>query len=50
MRVFDLWRNEKIAKVNGCTPYAMMEDKGKRWLPSHSVKCCSTVYSNRGNS
>lgn len=25
-----------------------MEDKGRKWLPIHSVKSSSTIYTNRG--
>jgi len=49
MRVYDLWRNEKIAKLNACSAYSMTEGKGKRWIPANSVSNSSTIYTNRGN-
>lgn len=37
LRVYDLWRNEKIAKVQSCNAFALVENKGKRWIPTSSI-------------
>ena len=44
LRVYDLWRNEKIAKMSACSSYAMVEGKGKQWLPLVGGQ---SLYSNR---
>lgn len=32
LRVYDLWRNEKIAKLQASNNFALFENKGKKWL------------------
>ena len=44
LRAYDLWRNEKVAKVMSCNNFAILENKGKRWLNSPSI----TLYTNNG--
>ena len=48
LRVYDMWRNEKIARVQSCNQFALLENKGKRWIPSSAVDPAFTIYTNNG--
>lgn len=48
LRVYDLWRNEKIAKVQSCNHFALLENRGKRWVASSAVAPALGVYANNG--
>lgn len=47
VRVFDLWRNEKIAKIHSCNNFALLENRGKRWIASNDQQITG-LYTNNG--
>jgi alpha-mannosidase len=50
LRVYDLWRNEKIARIQSCNNFALLENRGKRWIPTSSIEPSVGIYTNNGNS
>jgi WD40 repeat protein len=48
LRVYDLWRNEKIVKVQSCNSFAQLENRGKRWVPSSAIEPAVGIYTNNG--
>jgi hypothetical protein len=50
IRVYDLWRNEKISRFNTCNSFSIAEGKGKRWITVKSFSSTSSIYSNKGKS
>ncbi len=48
LRVYDLWRNEKIVRVQSCNSFAQLENRGKRWVPSSAIEPAVTIYTNNG--
>lgn len=48
LRVYDLWRNEKVARIQSCNNFALLENRGKRWIPTSSVEPSVCIYTNNG--
>jgi hypothetical protein len=47
LRAYDLWRNEKIARLYSCNSFAAQENKAKRWVAQAHPSL--TLYTNNGN-
>jgi len=48
VRVYDLWRNDKISRLVPSSSFSIAEGKGKRWLSVNQFSSASTMYMNRG--
>ena len=48
IRVYDLWRNDKISRFLACNDFAMSEGKGKKWMNAGGQVPTYTIYTNKG--
>lgn len=50
VRMYDLWRNEKISRIFASNSFSIVEGKGKRWVSVSNFASTSTIYTNKGTS